>query len=518
MIQLSYPEPLVQYQACYLSIDEGHTGLHLLSGPHYVSPEGNYVRTLSTSIQAGYLYRDPDACSIGNEHPILHYNATGSVRLSHDMLAPPIAYMQLWPDIHEPNKTGILIGMSDCKGRFGGYNSPSVRGFRVGFPPFSTSYWRANVVYGAYYPYYRYCGFDEWCGNVHYITSLTENSPSSFTYLCKAWDRAGKLVEDWEAQYNITFDPPTRLDAEAGYTVPMQVTRIGHIKNTVEVTNTTATMIPTTPVISITGASIDACRGKIINEADRVYSLDAPSDVPWGTLVKDAVQSIRYIDSNSIENVAGFSDIKSNLPPIRTVKRLITKKDPLALAELFLWYKYSLSPNISDSKEFLNAVRKKSRRYTGAFYRSQVYCTMTQAGSHSVFHECHASVKFAVSDYRDAQMRLASWGFDPGIAQGWDLIPFSFVVDWFFHVGDKLSNLDWEFDNFVNTYNYESLTFSTKSKMSIDMPSPLMGTVSLVRYERIISQSIPFAYAIQSNSASSHILEGGALLVTNLCD
>jgi len=497
-----------------LSISEGNTGLHLLSGPHYVSPGGNYVRTYSNSIQAGYLYRDPDAYSVGNEHPILHYNATGFVSLSHDMLSPPASSMQLWPDIHEPNKTGTLIGMSDCEGHFGGYNSPSVMGYRVGV----LSSLRANVIYGGYFPYYRECVVDKWCGDLHYIASLTENSPSSFTYLCKSWDRAGDLVMDCIFQYNITFDPPTRLDSYAGYSVPMEIIRTNCINNTVEVTNTTATMIATTPVTSVTGTSIDACRSKITNEANRVYSLDAPAGIPWGTLVKDAVQSIRYVNSNSIENAAGFSDIKSNLPPIRTVKRLITKKDPRALAELYLWYKYSLSPNISDSKEILNAARKKSRRYTGAFYRSQVYHIKTQVGSHSVSHECRANVKFAVSDHRDAQMRLASWGFDPGIAQGWDLIPFSFVVDWFFHVGDKLSNFDWEFDNFVNTYNYESITYSTKSKMSINMPSPFMGSLSLVRYERIISQSIPFAYAIQSNSASSHILEGAALLVTNLCD
>lgn len=413
-------------------------------------------------------------------------------------------------------QTGTVVGMSDCEGSFGGYDSSSVYTFKVG----GSVYDRCSILYGGYIPYTGRCDYYRRARGYGTITSsLVENSTSSFTYLYRFVADGGIVGGDEMWQFSVDLSQPSITYDRKAFTVPAQIVRTDNKNHTVSVSTSTFLLVPTTPVAIFRQENIDVIKRRLLRDATSgLHTLPDVIDAPWGTLVKDAVRSIRYVSSNSIENVGGLADIKSNLPPIRTVKRLISKKDPAALAELYLWYKYSFAPNISDSKEIISAAARDKHRYTGSYYRSSAISVPCQAGGQTISVVCRASVKFAVSDYRDAQMRIASWGFDPGIAQGWDLIPFSFVVDWFFHVGDRLDIVDWEFDNFINTYHYQSLTYSTRSEKPVSLPSSLMGSITAIRYERTISRSIPFSYAIQSNTASSHILEGGALLVTNLCD
>jgi hypothetical protein len=124
-------------------------------------------------------------------------------------------------------------------------------------------------------------------------------------------------------------------------------------------------------------------------------------------------------------------------------------------------------------------------------------------------------VRFFVDPAFEFKMRLESWGVDPSLANAWDLIPFSFVVDWFTHAGDTLDNLGYQFDIFANTYQIDYINCSNKVTASVPPIHGILGSSGVSLYHRRPLRSIPYSFERQVSSAPSHILEMAALIVTN---
>lgn len=136
----------------------------------------------------------------------------------------------------------------------------------------------------------------------------------------------------------------------------------------------------------------------------------------------------------------------------RAAKKLISVD---GLSDVWLLYRYGIRPLMSDIRNVLNAVKKdleKSIRYTsrgkfdsGLLVSEREFCMWPSSeparkpiwkvitGSRRVFR---AGVLFEIDQSIDAMSAL--WGLDSPIESAWELIPFSFILDWFVNVGDCL--------------------------------------------------------------------------------
>lgn len=284
-------------------------------------------------------------------------------------------------------------------------------------------------------------------------------------------------------------------------------------------TETTLRVIPVSP----TGAVDTAINIQAITDLiNQPLSYCQHVAVPKGTLVQGAVESIAYIDSNTLENAVGWKDVASILPP---AKALLAPLKPKNLASLYLWYKYSFVPNMHDFPELVKGIKtaysdgndKKGykTKYNTIWARQSCHYGQVETRSNCRVRLRNQSYTSLQSLYGD----LRGLGLAPTADNLWDLIPFSFVIDWFLPVGKSLHNSVYAFDVLTNQYDIYDVILSNKSTLVVDMAqySPyLAGILTYSRYDREVSQTLPTNdFSFGSQNPLRHLFEGIALVVAN---
>jgi len=119
---------------------------------------------------------------------------------------------------------------------------------------------------------------------------------------------------------------------------------------------------------------------------------------------------------------------------------------------------------------------------------------------------------------------LESLGLNPSAANLWDLIPFSFVVDWFLPIGSVLSRLDaYENNALLRDVKYRIETFKVLWPLTKQELEDLIGNqfsvttpIKYCWYDRRILTGLgsydPFAGQSLDGLTVSQMTQGGALL------
>lgn len=117
-----------------------------------------------------------------------------------------------------------------------------------------------------------------------------------------------------------------------------------------------------------------------------------------------------------------------------------------------------------------------------------------------------------------ALKKLQDWDIYPTWQNMWDLIPFSFMVDWFVNV-EKLLN-SWDTVNYYQYLNIKSTVYSVKDTRV--MPDyrdndnqVVVHGITLVRYKRqVLTTPYPPHFRLeQSSGLNNHEIEAGAIIV-----
>lgn len=175
-----------------------------------------------------------------------------------------------------------------------------------------------------------------------------------------------------------------------------------------------------------------------------------------------AVQNATAIDINSIAMCKDLIELKDFI--LSTIQLLRGKVTPKSIADLYLSTKYGWKLLISDLLEIhetLEVETEKLRTSTHPWQRSR---GRAHADQNPYWHKYSAeySVKLV---YEDPESKFLSFlkdmmasDFWPTTGNVWDMIPFSFVVDWFIPLGDKFELLDaWQY------YQYLKILGTTES-------------------------------------------------------
>jgi hypothetical protein len=108
---------------------------------------------------------------------------------------------------------------------------------------------------------------------------------------------------------------------------------------------------------------------------------------------------------------------------------------------------------------------------------------------------------------------LLEWDAWPTLENAWDLIPFSFVVDWFGNVSEILDSVDANF--YASTLAVREVLSTTR--LEIDISGFLNGNSGkIILYQRVLDKRLPYVKPQQwtpSSPSFINLIDGTSLIV-----
>jgi hypothetical protein len=173
-----------------------------------------------------------------------------------------------------------------------------------------------------------------------------------------------------------------------------------------------------------------------------------------------ACESVPRLGENNISNIAEFVSFLYNLIIRRKVEI------PESLSQAWLSYRYQYKTTKGDIETAIAFMRRHAQKYlrsTGL----KVYGAHTiDYGGVKVLCRCTLVIKERELSYvNKIWSALDRYGLKPDFYIVWDMIPYSFIVDWFIPVGGILETWDankryssenYEFSDIIYSISYES--------------------------------------------------------------
>lgn len=242
-----------------------------------------------------------------------------------------------------------------------------------------------------------------------------------------------------------------------------------------------------------------------------------PESVDYGLLAMKASEHVNATDINVIAFLRDLRRPQELIPKLQNLKNLKT------WANNYLTVKYGILPTISDVNSIIASIEKiraemKNLRPYNTYSAGNVSTLRT--GLNSVRREQH--VKLAIANGEGGLSALCR-GFErigvfPNLKSIWDLLPYSFCVDWLVDVGDYLARIDLRLRlmRYSILYSVLSDKITTIKVARVAANSPISGSCQTRTYHRWTSGQCPLPSLTSLNSQtapSSHWLEAAALLV-----
>lgn len=244
-----------------------------------------------------------------------------------------------------------------------------------------------------------------------------------------------------------------------------------------------------------------------------------PTDryVRWGELASDAYNSVPFFSSNGV--AYGLDLLSLRRDALQTLELIqsfgTTGKLAKQSANLFLSFYYGWRLLAADTQELFDAYEKAahSRNF------------LNRATSRRSWSAHGATYLAVLQCYYHRYARLSR--VDQFILQNdlaltpenlWDLVPFSFVVDWFTGIGQVLEDLS-NYYTFMQAHEVVCTGRSIKAtkRISASLLGPgLAGELTISYYNRdYVSHAIDPTFRF-SNSVNplDHFIEGSALIVS----
>lgn len=151
----------------------------------------------------------------------------------------------------------------------------------------------------------------------------------------------------------------------------------------------------------------------------------------------DALEHMPRLNDNSISNILEICGFLYNLIHRRKIEI------PNSWGQAWLQYRYQFTTGKLDLEEGIKFFKRKvdlgslNRRL-----RIHGQSSIDYEGIHMVCR-CSATIRPKIVDWIDRLSReLFVHGLSPTLYVIWDMIPFSFIADWFLPIGDTLSVMD----------------------------------------------------------------------------
>lgn len=234
---------------------------------------------------------------------------------------------------------------------------------------------------------------------------------------------------------------------------------------------------------------------------------------------RDCVEAYNDFSSNVLAYAA---DLGKTGDTIKSMFKLVGNiKNPKAWASAWLSYRYGDRLFIADTKELLESV---SKRLTVRSDRTiaRAATSKTQQSATFTATRRRTSTLYAYNDSFNGVMtgvnNLMRWDAWPTLENTWDLIPLSFVVDWFLPVNDLLGQIDAAVQ--APYIKVESAYVGEKLTVDFTLSSEIVGALTYTHYQRFrhnpTSDIRPFDVEITPPSFSVTHATDALALITQL--
>lgn len=253
-----------------------------------------------------------------------------------------------------------------------------------------------------------------------------------------------------------------------------------------------------------------ASRSDILRTISAQFNLKSRLHFVPDNILDDVFERMTIPDVNNVENLKDLKRIRESLPP---VVDLLKKRNFKSLADLYLWYKYTYKTTELDLKAYYNFFRKwlKSSKEVSNVKRIHLKYT-TSIKDNSVSEEVVTRYQIYHEPYNVGVLRTL--GLEINLGNTWDLLPFSFVVDWFINIGDILQRLD--HNSVISEMKIRSVMTSTKHTYR-SQPLTAFACRSYCYgnyYRRSVDRSLPLGkLEVSLKNPGAHLLDGTALII-----
>jgi hypothetical protein len=238
------------------------------------------------------------------------------------------------------------------------------------------------------------------------------------------------------------------------------------------------------------------------------------SDYSYGDL---AMEATNQANANSVNMIAFLKDLRhptEMIPKLRNLTKLKT------LAHNYLTVDYGILPTISDLQSIWRALHK-----VAPYVDSKGHTTYSAGHSETknigdVSYSLDQHIKVAINDedisFVEIINKIDSAGFLPTCENLWDLLPYSFVVDWFVSIGDFLARIDsrQRIARLGVRYTTASRKTTATSSLLATPSFPYTGSATTVVFNRWVSDQCPLpTLSVSASTDFNHWLESGALLI-----
>lgn len=175
-----------------------------------------------------------------------------------------------------------------------------------------------------------------------------------------------------------------------------------------------------------------------------MYAQDWVRSEKQAQLVTNATSKLKYIDINSLAYIDDCRHLRKTTRQLMKTVRSI--RSPKSWANAWLSVRYGLPLFIQDSSKIIQAARK-AHRTKGSRQRiktslSSVYQSPLVNGEINIESHCCIKLDLTSPPTNEFYQTTRSLDLYPSLSNLWDLIPYSFVVDWVIPVDNSLQRLD----------------------------------------------------------------------------
>lgn len=220
----------------------------------------------------------------------------------------------------------------------------------------------------------------------------------------------------------------------------------------------------------------------------------------------EALNSLKA-NSNNIQNVFAIVELaKSLLHPSKlpSLLKALPKKGAKRLtADAWLKYRYVYKTTMSDVEEMTRFIIQGLDHSNTITLRGGM---TTPAGT------CRVRINAKTKNLSQFAF-LQKYGVAPDLYNFWDMVPFSFIVDWFVGIGDfaqQISDQQW-------AINFDVVSCTTSWKW-VDSIQTTLGPVPFTHYQRFVTSTAPPFVPYSSDTVSEktlikRLLDGASLLL-----
>lgn len=244
-------------------------------------------------------------------------------------------------------------------------------------------------------------------------------------------------------------------------------------------------------------------------------------------------QQAKALDVNGIAYISDLIKIVADLRNGNITKAVskisaansFTKRVRVA-ADAYLASRYGATLTWSDTKKLVKSVQdailsELKYRIARSSFTQQFSTNNPNFGSNVTMEEhCKCVYDPAGEGMRAGLSKLYTWDTFPTLENTWDLVPFSFVLDWFLPVGDFLN----QYDNNILAQTLPIVDVMTSTKYTVRIPPKVLawntsaaGDIMFTEYTRSLGSTLPPIIPSFSGTESFHnVLEFGAIILQKL--